>query len=307
MSANSKIEWTHHTFNPWWGCVKVSDGCKNCYAERDSKRYGLQVWGQTADRKFFGDKHWAEPLKWDGAAEKAGQRHRVFSASFADVFEDRPDLNLPRVRLFQTILHTPHLDWLLVTKRPENLTKMLPWCLDNITDAERAPWPNVWLLTSVENQEAADQRIPELLKAPAVVHGLSCEPLLGPVELREDFLLRPRSSQRWVIVGGESGPNARPMHPDWPRALRDQCQDNDVPFFFKQWGEWAWGYPAPSGTPGRYATTYPDGRWVETQEYPRQFTRFAGAVLSRVGKKPAGRQLDNRTWDEFPQPMEAAR
>lgn len=206
MGADSKIQWTHHTFNPWWGCARVSPGCEHCYAEAFAKRTGKAAWGVKEPRRFFGDKHWAEPLKWNKAAEKAGERHRVFCASMADVFEDRADLVDQRARLFCLIDETPHLDWLLLTKRPENIARLLPatcypcndtgmirvagvdpeWCDE--CGGERQGQPrgyrhNVWLGTTVEDQKRAEDRIPELLMVPAVVRFLSCEPLLGPVAL----------------------------------------------------------------------------------------------------------------------------
>jgi len=118
MGKDSKIEWTHHTFNPWWGCVKVSPGCEHCYAEAFAKRVGKKVWGAQSDRRFFGDPHWREPLKWHDEAVITGERRRVFCASMADVFEDRDELIPHRIRLFQLIANTPKLDWLLLTKRP---------------------------------------------------------------------------------------------------------------------------------------------------------------------------------------------
>lgn len=164
---NSKIEWTTHTFNPWWGCVKVSAGCEHCYAETFSKRTGHSIWGpaKTTSRRLFTDKHWAEPLKWNETAQQAGERHRVFCASMADVFEDHPQVIDARQRLFELIDRTPYLDWLLLTKRPENIRRLWPfgWYDDQYT------WPNIWLGTSVENQIAADTRIPHLLGIPATV------------------------------------------------------------------------------------------------------------------------------------------
>lgn len=230
MGQDSKIEWTHSTFNPWWGCVKISDGCKHCYAESFSKRYGHKIWGVDAERRFFGDKHWNEPVKWNREAEKAGERRRVFCASMADVFEDRGDLDVSRSQLFMLISQTPMLDWLLLTKRPQNIAKMLPphWL--------RNPQSNVWLGTTCENQEQADKRIPELLQVPAAIRFLSCEPLLGPVDLlsasKDPFGGIPGID--WVIVGGESGHGARPMAEMWARDLRDQCLRAGVPFFMKQ-------------------------------------------------------------------------
>ena len=127
MGKLSKIQWCHHTFNPWWGCVNISPACDHCYAEAWAKRCGKQVWGKEAPRRFFGDRHWNEPLKWDRAAEKAGERHRVFCASMADVFEDRRDLDEPRARLYGLIEQTPNLDWMLLTKRPQVVGKLVPY------------------------------------------------------------------------------------------------------------------------------------------------------------------------------------
>src|SRR5271166_5607806 len=150
MGKNSKIEWTDHTFNPWWGCTKVSEACKNCYAEAWSKRVGQKVWGPTANRRFFGEKHWLEPVKWN-ADTQAGRRRRVFCASMADVFEDRRELDPWRQKLWDLIEVTPRLDWLLLTKRPELVATLARWGDD---------WPpNVWLGTTVEDQESADFRL----------------------------------------------------------------------------------------------------------------------------------------------------
>ncbi len=232
MGENTAISWTDHTFNPWWGCVKISPACTNCYAAAFDHRLNGDHWGPKSDRKFFGDKHWSEPLKWNRAAEKTGIRSRVFCASMADVAEDRPDLVEPRARLFKLIQQTPWLDWLLLTKRPENLPKMLPWCMDGTHHA----WKNVWIGTTVENQEYAELRIPLLLAAPATVHFLSMEPLLGPVDLAAASPNARSYAEDldWVIVGCESGKGARRSEPQWYRSLRDQCETARVPFFLKQ-------------------------------------------------------------------------
>jgi protein gp37 len=277
---NSKIEWCDATFNPWWGCVKVSDGCKNCYALTLSKRFGYDIWGpaKTTHRRMMSDNYWRQPLKWNAAAAKAGTRARVFCASMADVFEEHPEVEAPRLRLFELILDTPWLDWLLLTKRPENIKPMLQGMhvlkRDNVWDHL---WPqrfqNVWLGTSVENQEQANKRIPELIKLPAAVHFLSCEPLLGAVDLSswmvfegqyekaEWMLAKYGASQplNWIIVGGESGHGARPMHPDWARSLRDQCQAAGVAVFVKQMGSvWAKSRYAPTkGTKGTEIGDFP--------------------------------------------------
>lgn len=246
MAENSKIEWTDHTFNPWWGCVRVSPGCVHCYAETFDRRvHGVDKhhWGVKAERRFFGDKHWNEPLKWDREAEKEGVRRRVFCASMADVFEDRPELAPWRERLFLLIESTPHLDWLLLTKRPENMVRLATRWADE--------WPrNVWAGCTVEDQERANERIPHVLRVPAAVRFLSCEPLLERVSLNFDWFLPPNPDPvpldgrfrlpengiHWVIIGGESGPGARIFARDWARDLIDQCRRAGVAPFVKQLG-----------------------------------------------------------------------
>lgn len=244
MGKNSKIAWTDHTFNPWWGCTRVSAGCEHCYAAGMAKRLGYDVWDNGL-RRLFGNKHWQEPLAWNASAAAAGQRHRVFSGSMCDVCEatGSAELDVPRERLWDLIDQTPNLDWVLVTKRPENMPTLAP-------SAWSTGWPkNVWAIATVENQAVAFSRILSLLRVPSVVRGLSIEPMLGPVDLRNFRFDVDSVSTRWdsltvldwIIVGGESGPNARPMHPEWVRSLRDQCQEAGVPFFFKQWGPVAAG------------------------------------------------------------------
>jgi protein gp37 len=251
LGTTTAISWTDHTFNPWWGCSRVSPGCNHCYAETFAKRTGHDVWGKDGERRFFGDKHWAEPLKWNRQAEAEGRRHRTFCASMADVFEDRRDLDGERERLWALIAETPWLDWQLLTKRPENVAGMVPWGWGE-------DWPaNVWLGTTVEDQRRADERIPHLLAVPAVVRFLSCEPLLEPVWLGDHALGFQHARQgcrdldgywiegedeswwpevHWVIVGGESGPKHRPLDLSNARFVRDQCVEARVPFFFKQVG-----------------------------------------------------------------------
>lgn len=264
MGENSKIEWTHHTFNPWRGCTKVSAGCDNCYAEKMSGRNPktLGVWGKHGTRVVASEAMWREPLKWNAAALRAGERHRVFCASLADVFEGHEtmpeaswkDVEYARYRLFNLIEQTPHLDWLLLTKRPQNV---LDFLIPDKHSGRIEPLPdNVWIGTSVEDQKTADERILHLLQIPAKVRFLSIEPLLGPIDLwpwlslkanqhgevapEADCLGYDRPGIGWIIVGGESGPNARPMHPDWVRSIRDQCQAAGVPFFFKQGSQANW-------------------------------------------------------------------
>lgn len=282
---NTKIEWATHTFNPWIGCTKVSPGCAHCYAEGWAKRSGQVAWGPGQPRRRTKPANWTQPRQWNAAAMLAGSRPRVFCASLADWLDDAVPVEW-LADLLQLVHATPHLDWLLLTKRPGNFEARVGRLIDaflslgalgNFTgdgvklahwfaDWRRGKAPaNVWIGTTVEDQTRADERIPQLLAIPARVRFLSCEPLLGHVELDRFFWdygidrMWPRKSDRdidWVICGGESGPGARPMDPEWARSLRDQCTAANVPFHFKQWGG--------------------------------------------VHKASAGRVLDGRTWDEVP-------
>lgn len=264
MAEDSKIAWTDHTFNPWWGCSRVSAGCQHCYAEALAKRWGRAEWGDHAERVPASETTWRLPVKWNREAEAAGHRRRVFCASMSDVFEDRPELAEHRDRLWSVIDETPSLDWLLLTKRPQNVMRMVPeqwhsWTEEadiGYTPPVPVPpeWPrNVWVGTTVENQAAADDRIPHLLAVPAPVRFLSCEPLLGPVNLFPpddplSWLPGIRSERRgidWVIVGGESGPGHRPMDLDWARDLVAQVSTGGLPVFFKQVSGPRPGAPGP--------------------------------------------------------------
>jgi protein gp37 len=259
VAEHTGIEWCDKTFNIAWGCEKHSPGCKNCYAERDSTRYGHKVFGpaKTTERRTFGDGHWAEPLKWNRDAMVTGIRLRVFCSSMADWAEDHPTIAAQLPRMWALIRATPWLDWLLLTKRIERVSQLLP-------DDWGAGYANVWLGTSVENQHYADKRIPHLIAIPAAIRFLSCEPLLGPVDLkpwlrkvREDLLMTDGQYDEakheannatkifahpdawaihWVIDGGESGFTARPAELDWYRQHRDQCDHYGVPYLLKQLG-----------------------------------------------------------------------
>jgi protein gp37 len=273
MAENSRIEWTDHTFNPWWGCIKVSPACEHCYAETWSKRLGKDVWGNQADRRFLSDSNWKQPLKWNAEAKASGQRARVFCASMADVFEDRRDLDGERLRLFSLIQATPALDWLLLTKRTGRIQTLAPWA---------DTWPNnVWVGTTVEDQRRADERLPLLAAIPAVVRFISAEPLLGPIDL-EPWL----GSLDWVILGGESGARSRPSDPRWFTDVVKQCQAAGVAVHFKQWGDWA-----PSDA-------FPHISARNTQI-------VGNSKMIRIGKKHAGRTLGGRTWDDLPLPRSA--
>ena len=223
MPSPASIPCVHYSFNPWWGCTRLSAGCDHCYAAVIDARAGGDHWGAEAPRRTFGKKYWARPLKWDRDAAASGERGRVLCASMADVFDaNAPAGELPR--LWALIRRTPHLDWLLLTKRPGRIARSLP-----------ADWgdgyPNAWLGVSAEDAETARQRVPVLVATPARLRFVCCEPLLGPVDLR------PWAEKLdWVIAGGESGPSARPLQPEWARDLRDQCVEADLPLFFKAWG-----------------------------------------------------------------------
>ncbi len=278
MAENSNIEWTTHTFNPWIGCQKVGPGCDHCYAEAWDAR-GLQQrearWGAHATRTRTSAANWRKPLGWNNAAEGLSERPRVFCASLADVFDNHATVD-PQWRrdLWALIASTPNLDWMLLTKRPGNIAAMLP------PDWGKG-YSNVWLGCTITSREELLRDGPKLARLDARVRFWSVEPLLGdlgdvPSDLMPDL----------VIVGGESGPGARPMHPGWARSMRDQCVAAGVPFFFKQWGEWA---PGPG-------FACPD-------DQPRDGWRHFDPECSmrRIGKKAAGRLLDGRTWDEMPE------
>jgi protein gp37 len=356
---NSHIEWTDHTFNPWEGCTKVSPGCTNCYAEARNQRFsGGENWGKGAPRRRTSIQNWKQPLKWDREARGEGReslecpsceapwkecdcgfaqrRPRVFCASLADWLDDEVPIEW-LADLLKLIHDTPNLDWQLLTKRPQNWRRRVEQVSERFRiagDAIRMPWAtswlegdspeNVWLGTSVENQEMADKRIPLLLSIPAQVRFLSCEPLLGAVMLwsfdQECQAWRGPGVKSsggmtistpndlpegyddshpcidWVICGGESGPGARPMHPDWARGLRDQCQVAGVPFLFKQWGEW-W----PEAWSG--FTQWPEidrKRPLLMPAHPGREGTDQHQVMQCRGKSKTGRVLDGRTWDDFP-------
>jgi len=293
MGQTSAIEWTDASWNPWQGCTKISDGCKFCYMFDGMARYGKD--GSLVRRSA--PPTFRLPLR----------RHRdgsylippgakCFTCSWSDWFHDAADAWRPEA--WDIIRARPDVTFQIVTKRPERIADCLP-----------ADWgsgyKNVWLIITAESQKWLDVRIGHLLKVPAVVRGLSCEPLLGPIDLKlgqsegdptEAEPFRERADLlHWVIVGGESGHHARPMHPEWARGIRDQCQAAGVAFFFKQWGEFV---------PGVHETArgFQDG-WIAPDG---EFVHYAGGVESgaaeatRVGKKKAGRLLDGVEWSQFP-------
>lgn len=338
---NSKIEWTNNTFNPWWGCTKVSDGCKFCYAEALDHRYNMSDphWGPSSTRKPMSERYWKQLDNWNKEAKATGINLRVFVASMADVFEwhSNPAVNTflihERNRLFNTIEQTPHLTYQLLTKRPENIMTLVP-------DHWQKRFPeNVWIGTSVEDQPNASRRIPHLLKIPATVRFLSMEPLLGPVDLIEFFIpateklaemkkqytddllitgqakvdmdeLRSATGNGidWIIVGGESGHSARPMHPDWVRNIRDITKDAGIPFLFKQWGEWIpfsqTDHITTNVMPLQSSYLNPDGIFIKPVAKPIKFEdTLAGqhaALVLKIGKKKSGNLLDGIQHINFP-------
>jgi len=260
MAEKTGIEWCDSTWNPWWGCTKISPACDHCYAADLDKRTGGDHWGNVPRRRTS-DKNWNDPRRWQKAADvfmgAYGRKRRVFCASMADVFDNQVDTAW-RDDLWALIRDCPDLDWLLLTKRPQNIEKMLPAYWDEVKGS-------VWLGTTVEDQLRADQNIPHLLKHKSAVRFLSCEPMVGPIDLNNlsfkfhkhdsdplvpmnaftgiygpvvDLFGRMPGKVDWVIAGGESGPHARVADPAWFRQLRDQCAAAGVPFLFKQWGNW---------------------------------------------------------------------
>lgn len=336
--SETTIEWTRgpngeqgYSFNPWVGCEPISPACAHCYAQAWAKRAGHpELW--EGERRRTSAANWKQPLKWNREAAAAGERRRVFCASLADVFDNQ----VPpawRADLFDLIRKTPHLDWLLLTKRIGNAERMIKGALfdgDLLSPESMWPWPNVWIGATICNQEEAERDIPKLLTTEARIRFLSIEPMLGPIDLRcldydsGDQLPEPMrvndgrcslnalrgitawpgshyqsptikrdvrivdgkvyQSQGegrridWVIAGGESGSKARPTHPQWARALRDQCVAAAVPFFWKQWGAFL-----PSDQPDARRFNYDEHSCHDWGD---------GIDSIRLHKKDAGRLLD---------------
>lgn len=296
MGLKSEIEWTDASWNPWQGCTKVSPACTNCYMFTDLKRYGRD--GSIVVRSK--PPTFNLPLKKRQTGEYAiPSGSKVFTCSWSDWFHVKAD---PwRAEAWEIIRKRPDVTFQIVTKRTERIAECLP------IDWGRG-WPNVWLIATAEDQEWADVRIPQLLSVPAVVHGLSCEPLLGPIDLTK---LQARffdafNHIKWIIAGGESGHHPRPTHPNWVRSLRDQCVDAGVAFHFKQWGEFRpydnridpLSNAADGSLPERVSRLRLDGSDITNTQLA--WNRGDEFVI-RVGKKAAGRLLDGRTWEEFPE------
>lgn len=308
MAENSKIEWTHHTANLWHGCTKVHAGCDHCYAETLSHRWGRDIWGNDKPRLQIASV-WDDLKKYQKMAAATGEMHRVFVGSMMDIFEkpmplidnngnvlddhsaDDGILKIGRLRqeLFQNISDGmyPNLLFLLLTKRPSNINKYIP------EEWRSNPPANVMFGTSPCDQKTADTLIPQLMQVTGK-HFLSIEPLLGPIDLLKEYPVGKGSVpygalMDWIIVGGESGHGARPMHPDWIRSLRDQCEAAEVPFFFKQWGEY---HPYVNNMEDLFG---PDYSLVKYHRF-----KSDNVFMYRVGKKAAGRLLDGNLYDQFP-------
>ena len=320
MADGTKIEWTDATWNPMRGCTRVSEGCRNCYAERIAARFS----GEGQPYQFLAAPSASGP-RWTGKILLAEHKldeplhwrkpRMIFVNSMSDLFhEDVPDEWIDKV--FVVMFVARHHIYQILTKRSDRLrdylsdpTKHERWSeiirKTSEYDATSTPteewfprWAqHVWLGVSVEDQARADERIPHLLATPAAVRFVSAEPLLGPVEFAGlDFAGFDFDGIRWVIAGGESGPGARPMHPDWTRSLRDQCAVAGVPFFFKQWGEW--GPYQPRHFVGKSTIVRPvehaRSGTVGGPDWPRD------AMMYRVGKKTAGALLDGREHQGMP-------
>ena len=311
MAENTKIEWADATVNHWAGCTKVSPACDNCYAERMAGRLWKVQWGAgAARRQFISARDMLEAL--DRKAQRIGKKLRVFHNSLSDMFDNEvPDGW--RMDAFKIMADTPNLQHLVLTKRIGNVrhyTQHDGLAFDLMGDG------SVWLGATVVNQEEADRDIPKLLAVPAAKRFLSIEPMLGPVDL--NYVRQRIQAQRsqlaraingetwldWVIVGSESGPGARPIHPDWARSIRDQCAAAGVPFLFKQWGEWR---PMTHADLTTLPASTPMGAVKRSGELLRPFCENDApfARMVRVGKKAAGRLLDGRTHDGFPAAQDA--
>lgn len=259
MAENSKIQWTHHTFNLWIGCTKVSPGCAFCYAEAwDKRMFAGANWGPGAPRKKMADSYWRKPLKWEKDAKKAGSRFRIFCSSLADVF-DSEGLAAERARLWELIKKTPSLDWLLLTKRPENAPDMLP---EDWGDG----YDNVWFGTTAEDQVRANERIEALRKVKAKTKFLSVEPQLEEIDFSR-WLSEPTAPFDWMIFGGESGDSARPFDPEWIRKSLDQAKAAGVKRFVKQMGTvWAKANGELDKKKGGAKEDWPP--WLDVREFP---------------------------------------
>lgn len=348
MAENTAITWSKHTVNFWWGCSEISPACDHCYARvMDARFHGGKATVSTGPdgamkvRPYSYAPHWGpgprllrmeaaerEALRYERRAAREGVSPLVFVNSMSDLFEPHADLVQARRFALEVMRATPHLIWLVLTKRPAQILPLLrealdearaEWEADGTPELDQfiawlgdwlggAPPANIWLGTTVEDQERANQRIPALLNVPAKLRYLSCEPLLGPLALRpvDDFSDRGHGRRwlggpagnaagspgiDWVICGGESGAKARPMQAQWARRLRDQCAEAGIPFHLKQWGEWCQPDQLPSDAFQRW-DAHANAAGNPDLERPMRF-----------GVGVTGRLLDGREHDEFPGAM----
>jgi protein gp37 len=285
MAENSKIEWTDHTFNPWIGCQKISDACDNCYAATWDQRFKGDRWGPFAKRTLTVNSTWFKPLKWNRDAISEGVRKKVFCASLADIFDNHHSiLSGWRKDLWQLIRATPNLDWQLLTKRPQNIEQYLP-------DDWSNGYKNVWLGITAENQLEYKRRWKALSFVPCKIKFLSCEPLLGPIDLHDE------SEIDWIIIGGESGSKARPMNPQWADDIVLQCEKLNIPVFFKQWGEWA----PKSFCQNISERKFRNMEFVAMNKYMNKKCRNCyGHDMYKVGKKNTRNMLHLGEYHDFP-------
>lgn len=304
---DTKISWCDHTFNPWIGCTKVSPACDNCYAEQIASRFKMAAWGNHK-RVLTSEKYWEQPLRWNKQSKSKHNawsrfkeqypglsdeqliskgfikpvKPKVFCGSMCDIFDNSVPFAW-RLHLFTLIQNTPYLDWQLLTKRIGNSQKML----DDIMRFHKInePLDNVWLGITICNQKEADRDIPKLLNIPVTKRFLSIEPMLGAIDISAYI-----KNIDWVIVGGESGRKARPMHPDWVRGVRDQCCEACIPFFFKQWGEWL-----------DRDDIHKRGMIPHYETAVHEFSNKDNySVMFRIGTKKSGCLLDGIEYKEVP-------
>ncbi len=336
MSTKTKIEWTEVSWNPIVGCTKVSEGCRNCYAIRSANRMNGNIAAYQGLTKIvnvkpewtgavrFIEERLLQPLKW--------QRPRmIFVNSMSDLFHEAvSDAQLENI--FAVMCVAQKHTFQVLTKRPERMKSFL--CQPHISSSIRfkiedgmgykidyfeKSWPpsNVWLGVSVEDQKTADERIPLLLQTPAAIRWISAEPLLDSIDL--DSIVtgcgqRPLhcacspdsgcgcAKLNWVVAGGESGPNARPSHPDWFRLLRDDCVSYNVPFFFKQWGDWGTVQQLSVYKNSQLATVDPStgNFYLRNKAHNLSMPVDTFNMMLRAGRKAAGRLLDGREWNQYP-------
>lgn len=315
--SETKIEWADRTINPVTGCTPISPGCNNCYAKRMAKRLAGR-YGYPNGDGFNVTLHPGRLADIEALA-KVKKPQRVFVGSMTDLFH--PEVPFDFLRRLWADMSNPfvnHHTFMILTKRPGRMLEFFDWMEMQEFKVETY-LPNIWVGVTAENQEQADKRIPLLLQTPVTVRFVSVEPMLGPVDLTNIYyenvtaidalnglhgFPKPHAEGPkldWVICGGETGPGARPMHPDWARSLRDQCQAAVVPYFFKQWGEWEAFYDRDNDDPD-WCNIPKDGPGVKRLNLAGG-SGFHGervVYLRRVGKKKAGRVLDGWTWDELP-------